>query len=128
MSLTLTPLEVDLLARFHARFAAMGFPAADQFLVSARWNTGAGRFTYFAHPGSFNVDDGEIGLGTYSYLDMEGLEFGASFWVCVAGGTIKYLEIVLNGEGYWDGDERPWDVADPDTGDLPPRGSTGFRP
>jgi len=125
---SLTPLETDLLTRFHHRFGYLGFPAPAQLVVTARTNTGAGRYTRFAHDGSVSIDEGDLGLGTYSQFDMEGLRAGASFWVYVTSGKIDYLEIVLNGEGHWDGCERAWGLIDPDTGDLPVWLSLGAQP
>jgi hypothetical protein len=39
--------------------------------------------------------------------------------VTVKSGKLKYLEILLNGEGFWDGRETTWTVRDPDTGHFP---------
>ena len=120
-----TPLERDLLARFHQAYKDMGFPAAHQITVRGRDDTGSGRYTYLDHEGEVRGPDGRLGLGRYSQLDMEGLEAGASFWVELQDGRVRYLEIAVNGDEPWDGVERPWNVCDPQTGlfgeETPPR-------
>jgi hypothetical protein len=117
MPTALTALELDLLTRFHTRYNASGFPHPSQVRVTARRNTGAGRFTYLDHEGSVQTPNGQLDLGRYSQFDMSGLEAGASFSVQVENARLAYLEIVVNGEAEWDGSERPWFVIDPDTGE-----------
>jgi hypothetical protein len=117
--LQLTKLEKALLGAFAARFARQGFPQTDDFEVVSRNDTGAGRFTYLKHVGRADLPSGQIGLGTFSQVDMDGLDCGASFWVEVASGQIDHLEIVVNGAQPWSGVETAWIIRDPDTGVLP---------
>ena len=118
MRSALTPLELDLLTSFCARYRALGFPQPSQTWVVSRQNTGAGRFTYLDHEGCIQAPDGQLDLGRFSQFDMAGLEAGATFWVEVKQAKVVYLEIVVNGDREWDGSEQPWVVADPDTGEL----------
>lgn len=111
-----TALERDLFELFFRRYKEAGFPKPDDIRVTSRENTGAGRFTHILHEGSIAYPDGELGLGKFSQLNMEGLEAGASFWIEVEKKKLTYLEIVVNGEESWDGSEGKWQVCDPDTG------------
>jgi len=112
-----TPLELDLLAHFHARYSQLGFPPPEAIRFKSRRTSSAGRFTYFEHEGCVQLADGQLGLGFFSQFDMAGIEAGASFWVQVAHGKVLYLEIIVNGEEEWDGSESNWVVLDPDSGD-----------
>lgn len=100
---SLTPLEVRLLDAIRQRYATKGFPAAEDMRALSRVNTGAGRTTRLSHGEEFDSPDGELFGGQF---DMPGLEFGATFFVGVEGGKIKSLEILVNGNGVWNGDER----------------------
>jgi len=115
--LELTPLERDLLERFHKRYAKYGFPSVGQITVLSRTNTGAGRMTRLTHDGVFEGDGAEVPLGRFSYLVMEGIESHAEFSIYVNSNKLSMLEIVAL-LGKWDGVERPWKVADPDTGEC----------
>lgn len=112
----LTPLERDLLQRYHARYQEMGFPAPHEITVTSRTSSTAGRYVYLAHQGLVRQADGQLGLGIYSQFDLEGLDAGASFHVEIENGKVLHLEIDVNGFGPWDGSERNWIVRDPDTG------------
>ncbi len=114
----MTPLEEDLFGRYHARYAEAGFPVPTSIRVVSRENTGAGRYTYVDHDGSVEVEDGDLGLGTYSTFLSTCLPAGASFWVYVKAHRIIHLDIAVNGHHAWDGDEGEWAVCDPDTGEL----------
>ena len=114
----ITPLELDLLNRFHSRYKQLGFPPPEGIRVECRQSSSAGRFTYFKHEGHVWRSDGQLGLGPYSQFEMVGLDAGASFWVEIENGKVLYLEIIVNGEQEWDGSELPWEVLDPDTGEL----------
>lgn len=119
MTNKLTPLERDLFRRIHVRYKHWGFPDSNQFRVSSRRNTGAGRFTYVVHEGELTFDGAvDLAQGNYSQFDMDGLDAGANFWAHVENCKVKYLEIVVNGTQYWDGIERAWSVCDPETGEL----------
>jgi hypothetical protein len=115
----LTSLERDLLQRIHDRYGYLGFPSIKDVSVSDRKNTGAGRYTYLMHDDLLRMADGELSAGNYSQFNMDGLEAGACYSVTVKSGKLKYLEILLNGEGFWDGRETTWTVRDPDTGHFP---------
>lgn len=115
----LTPLERALLASFHDRYRQQHFPDPNAFRVSRRENTGAGRFTYFEHDGEVDRPDGQLDLGMFSQINMEGLEAGASFWVQIEQSKVLYLEIIVNGDGGWSGQEGVWTICDPDTGEFP---------
>jgi len=114
----LTPLELDLLDRFHTRYKQLGFPPPEGVRVKFRQSSSAGRFTYFEHEGHVQRVDGQLDLGRFSQFDMVGLDAGASFWVEIENGKVLYLEIIVNGEQEWDGSELRWVVLDPDTGEL----------
>jgi len=112
----LTPLERDLLGHFWLRYKQIGFPSPEKLLVVSRQHTGAGRFTHFEHAGHVQRTDGQLSLGNFSQINMEGLEAGASFWIKIESGKVLFLEVVVNGEQFWDGTERRWSVCDPDSG------------
>lgn len=114
----LTPLELDLLDRFYSRYKQLGFPPPEGIRVEFRQSSSAGRFTYFKHEGHVQRVDGQLDLGPYSQFNMDGLDAGASFCVEIENGKVVYLEIVVNGDQNWDGSELPWEVLDPDTGEL----------
>ena len=118
-STELTPLERALLAAFHDRYRQQNFPAAGAFRVTNRENTGAGRFTHLQHDGTLDHPDGQLDLGRYSQINMDGLEAGASFWVQIEHGKVAYLEIIVNGDGGWPDGEGAWVICDPDTGEFP---------
>ena len=68
-----------------------------------------------------NVDatlEGNFAQGTSSQLDMKGMEAGASFHAFVQTRKVRYLEIAVNGDAYWDGNESDWVVCDPQTGAM----------
>lgn len=115
---TMTPLERDIFDRYHARYAEAGFPAAGSIRVVRRESDSAGRYTYVDHMGSVDVEDGDLGLGAYSAFLSTTLPAGASFWLYVKAGKIVHLDITVNGEYAWGGDEGDWVVCDPDTGEL----------
>jgi len=118
MSLELTPLECELLERIHTRYAGVGFPSAAAFFVTRRENTGAGRFTHLDHGGELTLDRsyaGDLGQGAFSQFNMRGLDAGASFHVFVDTAKVKYLEILVNGQSPWDGQEGPFAICDPNT-------------
>lgn len=115
----LTPLEHAILQFFHVRHGDTGFPPPERIGVASRRNSGAGRFTWLAHDGILDQPDGPLGLGRYSQFDMDNLEAGASFWVWLENGKVSYLEIIVNGDGGWDGSECRWEILDPDTAELP---------
>ena len=71
------PPERALLACFHDRYRQYHFPAVGAFKVSKRENTGAGRFTHFEHDGQVGRPDGQLDLGRFSQINMEGLEAGS---------------------------------------------------
>jgi hypothetical protein len=125
MEMTTAPtrLELDLLARFHARYEQYGFPSPAILRVRSRQDSSAGRFTYLEHEGSISRYDGQLGLGRYSQFEMAGVKAGFSFWVQLKNGKVDYLEFVVNGEEEWDGSESSWTVRDPETGELPPKQS-----
>jgi hypothetical protein len=125
MEMTTAPtrLELDLLARFHARYKQYGFPSAATFRVRYRESSSAGRFTYLEHEDCMSHYDGQLGLGRYSQFDMAGVGAGFSFWVQLKNGKVDYLEFVVNGDEEWDGSESNWTVRDPDTGELPQKQS-----
>jgi len=116
-----TPLELDLLARFHSRYKQYGFPSPGTITVRSRESSRAGRFTYLQHDGCMLRYDGQLNLGHYSQFDMEGVKAGFSFWVQLKNGKVDCLEFVVNGEEEWGGSESSWTVRDPDTGELSPR-------
>jgi hypothetical protein len=118
-SIELTPLEYALLASFHDRYRQQHFPAAGAFKVAKRENTDAGRFTYLEHDGKLDRPDGQLDLGRFSQINMDGLEAGASFWLQIEHGKVAYLEIIVNGDGGWPGQEGAWVICDPDTGEFP---------
>jgi len=123
--LELTPLERDLLERFHARYAAEGFPRVDELVVLDRDDFGAGRCVRFLHHGFLHLSDGELGLGRYSQINVPVLEAGASFHARIERGKLADLEIFVNGDGPWDGSETGWTVCDPDTGEFPEDAARG---
>ncbi|MFC3816931.1 hypothetical protein [Lysobacter sp. GCM10012299] len=114
----LTPLELDLLDRFHSRYKQLGFPPPEGIRVKFRQSSSAGRCTYFEHEGHVQRVDGQLDLGRFSQFDMVGLDAGASFWVEIENSKVLYLEINVNGEQEWDCSELRWIVLDPDTGEL----------
>lgn len=115
----LTPLEHDLLRHFYSRYKQIGFPSPEEISVRSRKSSSAGRYTYFDHGGHLKRADGQLDLGEFSQVDMDGLDAGASFWVEIEGGKVLYLEIAVNGDAHWDGSERNWSVCDPETGEFP---------
>ena len=114
----LTLLEVDLLQQFHDYFKSKGFPPPEQFIVREREYTGVGRYTYFQHDGTIDLEDGLLGPGTYSQFNMLGLDHGASFLGYIENQKFDCLEICTNGDQPWDGSERQWVICDPDTGEF----------
>jgi hypothetical protein len=116
-ALQLSPLERDLLLRYHLRYKEVGFPNPDSFVVTSREDFGAGRVTCFAHDGLIRHSDGKFGP-KYSQFNMQCLEAGASFMIYIEKNKISRLEIVVNGLDYWDGSELDWSVCDPDTGSF----------
>lgn len=117
-SIQLTPLEHAILARFHDRYRQHLFPVVTAFKITKRENTGAGRFTYVEHDGKVDLPEGQLDLGRYSQINMDGLEAGASFWVQMEHGKVAYLEIIVNGDGGWPDQEGAWAICDPDTGEF----------
>lgn len=112
----ISPLERDLLRRYHLKHKAIGFPDPTGFVVTGRTDLGSGRVTHLDHEGLVRHGDGMFGLGAYSQFNMPGMEAGASFRVCFEHGKVLYLEILVNGWDHWDGSELNWTVCDPDTG------------
>lgn len=99
----LTDMEIKLLSAMHNRYDQRGFPELELLRVVSRYQTAAGRMVKFSHIGEFDCPDGELFGGQ---LDMPGLEYGATFFLGVAGRKVEYLEILVNGEENWDGEER----------------------
>jgi hypothetical protein len=116
--INLTAMEREIIDRYHEAFQRYGFPSSENIKVDKRVNTGAGRYTYFCPSCKISMADGQVGLGTYSQINMDGLEAGASFWIYVENGALQYLEIVVNGNQPWDGEERKWTICDPETGNF----------
>ncbi len=119
MSTSLTPLELDLLGRFYARYKQYGFPKVASLRVKSRETSCAGRLIYLEHDGYMSDRDGNLGLGRYSQFEMQGVRAGFSFSVQLKDGKVDYLEFVVNGDEEWDGTESSWRVRNPDTGEQP---------
>jgi hypothetical protein len=110
----LTTLERAILEEYFHRFKDVGFPNADAFRVVARNNTGAGRFTHLSHSGVVHMPDGVLPLGKCSQINLNDFTAGASFWLEVERGIVKELEIVINGDQDWNGEENSWSIFNPD--------------
>ena len=111
-----TPLEYALLRAYYSRYKDVGFPRPEDMQVSSRESSTAGRLVYLDHVGDVRLEDGQLGLGTYSQINLADVEGGASFWVFVEDRKVIYLEIAINGLGSWNGSESGWDICDPNTG------------
>lgn len=115
----LSPLERDLLTRFHDRYEKYGFVPADEISTIRREYNGIGRSTYLSHDRPVPIGDGLLFLDNSSHLELESVEGGATFCVNILENKIVSLEIFSNGELAWDGVERTWVVIDPDADETP---------
>ena len=114
----MTSMERGIFERYYEAFRQFGFPPPSAIEVTSRTQSTAGRFTHIVHPGHLTFEEGELGLGTISALELDNLAYGASFWIVVESSVAKYLEIVVNGESLWDGSEKGWVIVDPETGEV----------
>jgi hypothetical protein len=64
------------------------------------------------------VPDGQLHIGSFGQFNMDGLPYGASFWIYIKEHKISQLEIAVNGAEQWDGTERSWKICNPDTGQF----------
>lgn len=108
MNSDLTALERECLACV----AAQHWPGLDlsNFRVSKREDTGVGRYVAFQGQSSEFLKDGVYEPNGH-VIDMEGLEFGLNFAVCVVDRRIDHLELVTCSPGGWDGVERRWRIV-----------------
>jgi hypothetical protein len=104
----LTPLEREVLQAFLTEFGAAGFPAPDSIAVTARENTGVGRFTHLAAGARISH---ESPCGLSAKIEVEGLAHGLGALVFLADGQPEMLELHLWGDDAWDGVERPWKIV-----------------
>lgn len=95
-------LEERLLLEGFRNYWQIGFPHPKDIKVTARDNTGAGRHTRIEHDATVECADGVLEMGQF---DMAGLENGAIYRFLLEAGKIRELEVIVNGSGYWNGDE-----------------------
>jgi hypothetical protein len=114
----LTLLERSILQKYFERYQGYSFPPPSKITVGLRKHTGAGRLAYLSHNGEISSPDGQLNLGRFGQINMDNLEYGASFWIYVKQGKLTCLEIVVNGDGAWDGTETNWKICDPETGEF----------
>jgi hypothetical protein len=115
--LELSALERRILELYYIRYNMYGFPQPDALSVTSRSNTGSGRITKLFHEGQLDSPDGELFLGSYSYLEMEGMDYGANFSVDISEKKVSSVEILCVGNIIWDGLERSWRILNPETGE-----------
>lgn len=108
MEQSLTPLELAVLRAV----AAHHWPSfkLEGIEVTKRENTGGGRFTYLSDRHRQSLSDGGYSAGSH-FIEMEGVPYGLSFVVDVSNHRINYIELVVIGDGSWDGEERSWRLA-----------------
>lgn len=108
-----TKLEAALLHRIYERNEDRGFPDPVTLRVARRDNTGGGRYVFFEQTPLFPEEDALMGSGNeYKYVEMSGVPSGLMAYAKVKQHRLEYLEIFVNGDGFWDGTERDWTVVD----------------
>jgi hypothetical protein len=78
--------------------------------IISRDNTGVGRFVDLRHSSGRRLADGIYECRGH-IVEMEGVDFGIDFAVCVVEGRIDHLELVTCSPSGWDGVERPWKLV-----------------
>jgi hypothetical protein len=109
---TLTPLEHEILERYHGAYAAIGFPPPGEINVTQRENSGAGRFVTLTSSATVADDSRTLDLppGQPDMIAMEGVAKGLGFVVFLKDGQLDFLELYTF-VGDWDGEERPWKLG-----------------
>lgn len=110
MNIEKTPLESAILQQIFEANASIGFPAPCDIEVVGRKNSGAGRFV--ALKSSVKLADISQYLDMSGrYIEMCGVEFGLSAAVAIERGEIVEMELAVNGNAEWDGEEREWQIV-----------------
>jgi hypothetical protein len=112
MSTDLTPLEAEILGRLHRCFGKQGFPDISDIRVLNRRNTGVGQYVDLESSAHIDLADGNLGVGKYSHLQMEGIPSGMTMLVLITKNRLVHIELVTMGDEAWDGVERPWRISD----------------
>jgi hypothetical protein len=102
-----TPMEAELLTAFHQQYKAQGFPSLGDLKVRHRENTGNGRYVDFDSAAHVDLPDGYVDLPA-RYIKMKCLPHGLTVVVLIKEHRVYQLELVVNGNTYWDGSEHDW--------------------
>jgi hypothetical protein len=108
-SLEPSPLESALLHEFHRLYGDKGFPLPSKILITARENTGAGRYADLRCALPVPLPDCYLDLAG-RFIEMDGITNGLMAVVSVRGSTLVNLEIATYGAVSWDGKERRWSL------------------
>ena len=112
MTISMTPLEIDILQRMHMQFGQKGFPQPVEVEAIARELTGVGVYLSISSTASVDLPDGTEGIGKYSRYAMEGLPYPLLASIHIDGGRVRFIELLAEGRTNWDGIERPWRFMD----------------
>jgi len=104
-----TPFELAILQVFYDEYHALGFPSPDVVKVSARKNTGVGRYVSLVTNAKLTCDDNYLDMGG-KFIEMEGVSNGLMAIISVVNSTLDELEIATYGNNSWNGDERCWKI------------------
>lgn len=106
----LTPLELAVLEVFHDEYSSLGFPLPDAITVSARSNTGVGRFVTLVTDARLNLENGYLDMGGH-FIEMSGVSNGLMAMVSIVNSSLEQLEIAVYGDESWDGSESRWQIV-----------------
>ena len=73
--------------------------------VSSRDYTGVGSYSNFEYTEDISPEDvSDSHLSSQRELTIEGLKYELSYEIAITNGKIHYLEIVINGDKFWNGE------------------------
>lgn len=108
----LTPLERELVSRFHNLYRESGVPSDEDVVVQERQQSSSLRRTQLRSATNIRLPETILYLGSLSHVQLDAVEAGLTVELEVIDRNHLCLCLLVNGNGRWDGSEDGWKIID----------------